>query len=260
MRGFLALSASLIGIFAACGARTDIGSDSSLTDAEVEVDADVSVRCATSGGVRLCGGPCPPVPDCLGFGCTSAVSVASLTAQTMGVCWADDAARHARRCGDCRVGEVCIQRSVTQLICTAENVCRMLWDDGVRDVCRYQDFRRYDGRPLVPTVGCISSAAYPYVCGGACPKCPQDLCGGISPDHPFGFCTDWASQGSTIACKACFEVDAGGSACAVFDGPPDAVDAAQTFSACLSISHCKAAQARLPGEALLCLDRNGKAL
>ncbi len=248
-------------------ARTDISGITTKTDG----DGGSGDDCAPAG-IRICRAGCPDVATtpanasdagetCPGYGCTSPLDIVAFAPTAAGVCWADgtDVLRYA--CGSCADGEVCIQRSSTELACVPEAVCASLWNHGVRDVCRYADFSPYDGRPLPTTTGSCPSNAYPpTVCSGECPACLADArCNGRSPDHPFGVCnaTGFSDPlpSQFLGCPTCFEAQQPNTVCAVFDGSTADFQVAYAGGFCMDRQRCFELGKALPG-GLSCFDAN----
>jgi hypothetical protein len=213
--------------------------------------------------VRLCGGDedCPALepPECPGFGCTPARDVVDFEPSDAGVCWADVKDAAAQQCHGCPDGQVCLQRSEDQLVCVEPGVCEALWDLGARDVCRYADKTRYDGRPLAAPNLCPGWPA----CGPNCPPCYDAYrarCVGRSPNHPWGLCAvvhegvghgqedvpacALAPDGSVLI--GCAQSGLGDAFCTVFDVPQEDVPAARRFGLCLFEGQCVAAAQLLP--------------
>lgn len=230
-------------------------------------------ECAAAEGTRICGGAsCPWLepPDCLGYGCTPALTRDALAPSDGGVCWADLPGAGAELCYGCPEGQLCIHRTAEQLVCVPAGVCEALWDLGVRDVCRYTDKSPYDHQPI-PSAGseCPGDAGYP-LCGGGCPSCGDGRCNGRSPSRPFGICARpsdpgdnqvsspirfCSPDGKTPNERACWAHD---WACAVFD--PSGLDPiARRYGTCLGIESCLRVAKHLPG-GLSCFDSEGKRL
>ena len=288
LKGGLAAALVMLG----CAGRSDISGDGHLApDATGGEIQDGGFDTAADGGpldlcdpagVHLCGEGCPwlATPDaatpadasgiCPGYGCLSPEDTLSFApVAEAGVCWAESEATAKYLCGTCNDGEVCVQRSPSELVCVAEDVCRALWTLGVRDVCRYADFRPYDGRALPEaTASCpiITGATGPQViCAATCPPCPNsERCVGRSPDHPFGLCNNQLlglgdPQPSDFqTCGACFASlpPTADWVCAVFDTAPADEAAARAGGFCMPRKDCLTASAALPGGAS-CFDRSG---
>ncbi len=283
--GILALA-----LVVACGARADISNESipgsglGAADAGFEVSTDgAPLDLCDPDGVRLCGDGCPDLitPDsstfdieagnvCLGYGCLPTKDIQHFTSQSAGVCWADAQSIAKYPCGTCNDGEVCVQKSPSDLVCMPEDVCRALWTLGVRDVCRYADFHPYDGRPVAtPAQACpfVAKDGPQRVCSGACPPCPGvERCVGRSPDHPFGLCRDdfvggLEPQPSAFPpCKTCLATlpsDAG-YGCAVFDGSDNAA-LAHAGGFCMPVKDCLQIGKLFPG-GMSCYDGSGNRL
>lgn len=277
----LALLACVVG----CG-RTALGDGdatdgaASVGDAGFDTGADgAPLDLCAPDGVRICGAGCPALatPDsgdvaadaagsCPGLGCLPAEDVESLAPGAAGVCWADTRASAEFPCGTCNDGEVCLQQQATGLVCVPEDVCRALWDLGVRDVCRYADFHVYDGRPLpVSSAACPPAPAGYEVCGPTCEACDQgERCVGRSPDHPFGICRDEFSGGgvSPTDFKKCWSIVSSlpastGYGCAAFGGPSEDEALAKDWAIILRLKDCLAIAPTFPG-GLRCYDASGQ--
>lgn len=229
-------------------------------------------ECAAADGTRICGGAsCPWLepPECLGYGCTPALTRDALEASDGGVCWADLPSAAAELCYGCREGELCIHRTPDQLVCVPKEVCEALWDLGVRDVCRYTDKTPYDHQPIpsAPSAECPGGMKWP-ICGGGCPPCGDGRCVGRSPTHIFGVCA-WFEHwtGTTDDVVASCSPDAATErerscqldwACAVFE-TLDINPIARRYGTCSSIDACLHAAKYLPG-GVSCFDSAGKKL
>jgi len=239
--------------------------------------------CASSEGVRLCGGAADcewlVPPECLGFGCTVALDGTSFDPGGAGVCWADLPDAAGRQCSACDDGDVCIQRTTDQLVCAPPGVCDALWDLGATAVCRYADKSAYDHQPLpAPSSPCPGGPqkawpeGLPFMCGGDCGPCDDyfQRCTGRSPIHPFGICVnveDAFSDPETVrtcslsldgtVLENCDTFGYEDTLCAVFDVPPNDVSAARKYGVCLRGEACSQAAQSLPG-GIHCYDGDGK--
>lgn len=275
----------LLALATACG-RTVLDSDDasgdSVGDAGFETGADGGpLSLCEPDGIRICGASCPELatPDsgdiaadaagyCPGVGCLSSEDIQSDAAAAAGVCWADMKSIAQFPCGACNDGEVCLEQATTGLVCVPEDVCRALWDLGVRDVCRYADFHPYDGRPLpTPTSSCPPAPAGFEVCGATCDACDQgERCVGRSPDHPFGICRDEFSATGTAPTdfKRCWDTlghlaPTSGYGCAAFATSVGDESLAKEWAVILRTADCLAIAPTFPG-GLRCYDPSGQLL
>jgi hypothetical protein len=223
-------------------------------------------RSCSVDGIRICGGDCPWLdpPACPGYGCTPALNRVTFNQEIAGVCWADMG--DAELCQSCADGEVCVQRSTSQLLCTGIDVCNALIRLGAGDACRYADKSAYTGAALATPVGPCPSTTPGALCGGACGQCPSwtyDHCTGRSFDRPWGVCPYLKLTGGTRQpddVDSC-AVDASGrwvrpcelptilngpypeeeARCLVFDVAPADMEAARAWGLCSPRSVCQAA-------------------
>ena len=227
----------------ACASRSEL---------DVPVDSTPPI-CKTESGVRLCGLGCPNLepPDCSGRGC-EAVSPYDGVTSDAGVCWSDSVETEYR-CDGCSEGDACLSRDDV-LLCVPTDVCKALWERGVRDVCRYTDKRKYDNQPLPHGVGCPSTVSGWHACGGDCPSCdPADRCVGVSPDHPFGLCNGDMTDGYMAKEFSC-------PVRAVFDVPSEDLQVALQYAVCMADAQSCVARAKdFPG-GLGCYDFEGNRL
>jgi hypothetical protein len=172
----------------ACGSR------SMLDDPTNSAPVTPRAACRSWTGTRICGGPRPcaeiPPPECPGYGCTYGYDIATGQRGSGGICWADLADHGDEACYACPDGDECMARSPGELVCVPSDVCDALWDEGIRDVCRYADKGAYDGRSLPASPSGCPGGAAGTLCGGGCGECTEYLarCTGRSPDHPWGVC------------------------------------------------------------------------
>lgn len=264
---------------AGCGGRTSMQTDATGADASA---FSAHAPCTSSDGVRLCGGSlnCPPIspPSCPGYGCTAARDDVTDVAAAGGVCWADLPDNGSTSCAICDDGEECVERASQELVCVSPAVCAALWDDGVRDVCRYADKSQYDHRPLrSPSGTCPVDPSQHWACGGACGACPEGQhCVGRSPDHPFGICT-WPPAPTLPDGAPCaigpggarapwcdpFDTSNSNTVCAVFHVDPTDQNVAMAYGICVPRTPCLALASTLPEGlpgGLDCYDATGRRL
>jgi hypothetical protein len=227
--------------------------------------------CTAADGTRVCGGDasCPwlGAPECLGYGCTSALDRDSLEASAAGVCWADLPTTGIELCYGCREGDLCLHRTAEQLICVPAAVCEALWDLGVTDVCRYSDKTPYDHQPLPSLSGdCPGGSKEGTICGGSCPPChTEDRCSGRSPTHPYGVCAGLEVHGDPN--QPVYRCSPDGKdttervcqddwACMVYD-QPTSTPLARRYGICKGMERCLHAAKYLPG-GVSCYDAAGK--
>lgn len=258
-----------------CGGRAEV---TSTTDAGPDggvglMDGGNSSDPCTVSGVRICGGECRWLDNaqCPGGGCT-ALTALDGTALSVGICWSDTPEGHLA-CAACGDGSACMQRGSAGLVCVPASVCERLWELGSRDVCRYADKERFDGRPLPIPSGCPAGAS-PITCGGACPACALGTahrCVGRSPDHPFGVCPPIPSTadpnsaasiptcsltGSTYAEPCPPSSGQSHYVCGVFRTPGSEQDVAKQYGLCMGQDLCVATGSALPG-GMDCFDASG---
>jgi hypothetical protein len=267
-RAFTTTIASLA-LAAACGgARSDIN-DPGTGGIDTSSDGGPLNACAPAG-VRLCGAGCPELLEadaanevdvanvCPGYGCLRADSTTDFTPSAAGVCWADATADARYACGECPDGDVCLQKSTSELVCVPEDVCRALWLLGVRDVCRYADFAPYDDRPVPQSTSTCPLPPSPHLlCGGQCGNCDVGVqCVGRSPDHPFGVCRNidihlpTPQPSDFMSCDECLASTPQYAtwACAVFDGSAP-LSTREQGGFCLELGDCLAVGGSIPGGA-----------
>ncbi len=244
-----------VGCVVACGATVVITPDDDSDGA-----GGASGSCEVAG-VRLCGVPgCEPLEfeACPGLGCTPAVDRDTGEPLAVGVCWPDLPGWPARSCFACDEGEACIHRTADELSCVPIEVCAELYARGFGSACRYSDKSAYTGE-AVPSLPTCPTTDY-GICGGDCQGCGA-ACGGRSPLHPWGVCTDLSST-SFVGCG----LTAGGPVepacistwplCAVWAVGPQDQPVADRFGVCLTDDSCKEAATALQG-GIRCYDASG---
>ena len=265
-------------VLLACGGKAH----SSTLDVAPTAGADGSTMpshppCASADGIRLCGGvaACPwlDVSECPGAGCTAASDINSGAISTGGICWSDLPDKGVFDCSQCSDGEVCIQRDAQRLICVSAAVCEALWDDGLRDVCRYADKSPYDHQTLPEPSGACPGGPHSRACGGACPACVGGgPCVGRSPGRPFGVCNVPSAEvpaSDPGAFESCSHDSIGPlarwcdphdsrevAACAVFKIAGADMSVSNRYGVCVAADICAATVSGFPG-GLDCFDAAG---
>lgn len=261
LRGVAVPSAGALLLALSCGGRAGPGVDAGA-------DSGAWTPCSSPSGFAICGGParCPPTRDSPPSQAGKDCNCIDGLADDVALCGNDAYVRfkygtygadvfNDTPCGD---GNVLVDISaavpVAGYMCLPREVGELFDRAGAGARVRYADASLWTGAPVPAAApSCPGPFAGLTYCGGGCGACATDqICVGLSPTHPVGFCF---KRTPSLLDSDCRRAKPAGDDCATTPGrscfnftvEPAAQPLADNLGYCLPDASCADAAMKLGG-------------